>query len=562
MVGFKKWLRLTYIIYILSKYNVIEKILRLSPRLSPLRILRMILMIRPSSIFWFVKKNISHAEQTRIAFETLGPIFIKVGQALSTRRDLLSKELADELARLQDRVISFSGEEAIKLVEKSLGESINTSFLQFNIHPTASASIAQVHSAILQNGKNVVVKVLRPNISKILLQDIALLKTLARILEKWFPSTRRLRPVEVIDEISQNLTDELDLQREAANASQLRRNFKNSKIHYVPEVYWQYCRKDLLTIEKIEGVPISDITTLKSLNINLKLLAERGVEIFYTQVFRDCFFHADMHPGNIFVDIKNPRFPKYISVDFGIVGTLNKDDQHYLAGNFLAFFNRDYRRVSELHVESGWVPYNTRIDELESAIRTVCEPIFEKSLAEISFGHTLLNLFQVARRFNVVIQPQLILLQKTLLNIEGLGRNLYPELNLWETAKPFLEGWMKRQFGWKSFVKRSAAGIPRVSKHLPELPEKLIELLNTKAVESRIKRNSETILDKERNVNKSRNFHIKKHHIVISWLGGILLTISIIHNLQIDLIQYTSDHYDVAGLIGTMFSIYVFFQRK
>ncbi len=552
MTKLKKWLRLIYIGYVLNKYNVTT----MMADLPLLRVLKITLIFNP--YYWFAGNKLDRGTRLRLALETLGPIFIKFGQALSTRRDLLPHDLANELAKLQDKVPPFSGEYARKVIEKALQQPINDAFTQFDITPLASASIAQVHSATLANGQEVVVKVLRPNIEKVLVQDTELLKTLAHMLERYVPATRRLRPVEVVAEISRNLLDELDLQREAANASQLKRNFKDSHIHYVPEVYWQYCRSNLLTIEKIKGIPVSDIDTLKSLNTDLKLLAERGVEIFYTQVFRDCFFHADMHPGNIFIDATNPQDPKYISIDFGIVGTLTREDQRYLAGNFLAFFNRDYKKVAELHIESGWVPYDTRVDELESAIRTVCEPIFEKPLADISFGYTLMRLFQVARRFNMSVQPQLVLLQKTLLNIEGLGRDLYPELNLWATAKPFLEKWMKTRVGWQGFIKRSMASIPDLSERLPDVPELLFDLLNAQV--NQAKRDSLAPPDQSKEVK-----HSKRHGVMIGF--GISLTaLGIISGFQGELLntlhQFIDKHYAVVAGVGVALLLYTFFSKQ
>lgn len=476
----RKWRRIIYIWYIINKYNVVEVV----ATIPLLKALQLTLYINP--FYWFRNRKLTRGERLRLCSEQLGPIFIKFGQALSTRKDLLPFDIADELSKLQDRVPPFSSTDAVALIEKSLGDSVSVLFESFEAQPLASASIAQVHRAMLKDGQKVVVKVLRPNIQKILEQDTALLATFAKLVERYAPNTRRLRPVDVVNEIRRDLLDELDLMREAANASQLRRNFKDSHIHYVPEVYWDFCRTNVLTLEEIEGVPVADIERLNALGVDMKLLAERGVEIFYTQVFRDCFFHADMHPGNIFVDATNPLDPKYISIDFGIVGTLTREDQQYLAGNFLAFFNRDYKKVAELHIESGWVPAHTRVDELESAIRTVCEPIFEKPLADISFGYTLMRLFQVARRFEMQVQPQLVLLQKTLLNIEGLGRQLYPQLNLWSTAKPFLERWMKQQLGLKGFIKRSYEHLPRMSEKLPEVPDILFDILQ--ATQNQIKK--------------------------------------------------------------------------
>jgi len=402
----------------------------------------------------------------RRALEDLGPIFVKFGQILSTRRDLLPDDLAEELAKLQDRVPPFPGGEARALIEKAWGHSIEEVLDEFDESPLASASIAQVHSARLKDGREVVVKVLRPGIEKVIRRDVDLLYTIARLARRYWKDGRRLRPVEVVEEYERTIFDELDLLREAANASQLRRNFLNSEMLYIPEVYWDYCRQNVMVMERVYGTPVSEVEELKRQGISMRMLGERGVEIFFTQVFRDNFFHADMHPGNIFVEPAG----RYISVDFGIMGTLTTEDQRYLADNLLAFFHRDYRRVAELHVESGWVPKGTRVEEFEAAIRTVSEPIFEKPLAEISFGHFLLRLFQTARRFDMEIQPQLVLLQKTLLNIEGLGRQLYPELDLWTTAKPFLEDWMRQQVGPRAFIGRVRKSLPQLSEQLPEIP--------------------------------------------------------------------------------------------
>lgn len=548
----KKWLRLVYIIYILNKYNVITMMANL-PLLSALKI---ILIFNP--YHWFSRKKLNRGTRLRLALEILGPIFIKFGQALSTRRDLLPHDLANELAKLQDKVPTFSNEYAIKVIEKTFHQPISETFLSFDKNPLASASIAQVYSATLTDGKEVVVKVLRPNIKKILVQDTELLKMLANMLERHVPASRYLRPVEVVAEISRNLLDELDLQREAANASQLKRNFKDSHIHYVPQVYWQYCRSNLLTIEKIKGIPVSDIKTLKSLNTDLKLLAERGVEIFYTQVFRDCFFHADMHPGNIFIDATLPHDPKYISIDFGIVGTLTREDQHYLGGNFLAFFNRDYKKVAELHIESGWVPYDTRVNELESAIRTVCEPIFEKPLAEISFGHTLMRLFQVARRFNMSVQPQLVLLQKTLLNVEGLGRDLYPDLNLWATAKPSLEKWMKMRIGWHGFLKRSMSSIPDLSERLPYVPDLLLDLLNTQVNKSK--------LENLKTSDQTKKIKCFKYRGILIGLGILFTTLGLLYGYNGELFnklnQLIKNNHAIIGGIGVIILIYALLSKK
>jgi len=418
---------------------------------------------------WLPKQRLPHAVRIRMALEDLGPIFVKLGQILSTRRDLLPNELADELAKLQDNVPPFPGEEARAIIEKAYGKSLNEVFSSFDEQPLASASIAQVHCATLKDGGEVIVKVVRPGIEKTIRRDVGLLYVLADLAERYWSEGYRLRPREIVAEFESTILDELNLVREAANASQLHRDFSASELLYVPEVYWPHTIRNVMVMERIHGTQISDIETLKNKNIDLKALSERGVEIFFTQVFKNNFFHADMHPGNIFVSPEG----QYIAVDFGIMGTLSTEDQRYLAENFLAFFNRDYRRVAELHVQSGWVPENTRVDEFESAIRSVCEPIFERPLKEISFGHLLLHLFQTASRFNMEIQPQLMLLQKTLLNIEGLGRQLYPDLDLWKTAKPFLENWMSDNLGIKSFVDSMKKEAPHWLEMFPQLPSLL-----------------------------------------------------------------------------------------
>lgn len=415
----------------------------------------------------------------RLALQTLGPVFVKFGQMLSTRRDLLPPDIANELAILQDKVQPFDSERAIQIIKTSLGlESLDELFEDFQVEPLASASIAQVHSAVLkENGKEVVVKVIRPDISETIYADIELMRASAYAVQKLLPDGKRLRPVEVVEEYQKTIVEELDLLRESGNGIQLKRNFENSDSLYIPEIYSDYCRKDVMVMERIYGIHIADIAALEAQNTDMKLLAERGVEVFFTQVFRDSFFHADMHPGNIFVSKVRPESPKYIAIDFGIVGTLNRDDKRYLAENFIAFFNRDYRKVAELHVDSGWVPADTDIEAFEVAIRTVCEPIFQKPLAEISFSNVLLQLFNTARRFNMVVQPQLVLLQKTLLYIEGLGRQLYPQLDLWQTAKPFLEKWMKEQIGLLAMIKKINANLPFWSEKLPEIPDLIYDSL-------------------------------------------------------------------------------------
>ncbi len=409
----------------------------------------------------------------REALEELGPIFVKFGQALSVRPDLLSPEVAAELAKLQDQVPPFPGELAVAALEAAFGRPVGELFAEFDRVPLAAASIAQVHAARLADGQAVVVKVLRPNVAARIHRDVELLYSVARLAETYWPEARRLHPIEVVAEFEKTLATELDLMREAANAAQLKRNFEGSELLYVPDIYWDHCRPSVLTTERIFGIQIDDIEALKRAGTDIRRLAENGVEIFFTQVFRHNFFHADMHPGNIFVDATDPARPKYVAVDFGIVGTLDARDQHYLAENFLAFFRRDYRRVATLHVDSSWVPPGTRVDELEAAVRAVCEPIFNKPLKDISFGLVLLRLFQTARQFHMEVQPQLVLLQKTLLAIEGLGRQLYPELDLWKTAKPVLEEWMRERRDPRTQLKQLVAAWPEISEDLAMLPRLL-----------------------------------------------------------------------------------------
>lgn len=429
--------------------------------------------------FWLRNKHPDKSQGVRIrlALQTLGPVFIKFGQMLSTRKDLLPLDIANELTILQDRVAPFDSAVAQQIILKALGLSAITDlFSDFDPKPLASASIAQVHTATLA-GKEVIIKVIRPDIKRTIESDIELMRTVAQALQKLLPDGKRLRPVEVVEEYKRTIIDELDLTHEAANGIQFKRNFEGSEALYVPTIYSDYCHKNVMVMERIYGTPISDIAQLNVLNTNMKKLAERGVEVFFTQVFRDSFFHADMHPGNIFVSTLNPADPQYITIDFGIVGTLNSEDKRYLAENFIAFFNRNYRKVAQLHVDSGWVPSDTDIDDFEASIRRVCEPIFQKPLAEIEFSNVLLQLFNTARRFNMVIQPQLVLLQKTLLYIEGLGRQLYPELDLWKTAKPFLENWMKEQIGLKAMYSKIKANLPYWSEKLPEMPDLIYDTL-------------------------------------------------------------------------------------
>jgi ubiquinone biosynthesis protein len=411
----------------------------------------------------------------RRALEALGPIFVKFGQMLSTRRDLVPLDIADELAQLQDRVPPFPSSQAIATLEAAYKKPLAEVFAEFDATPVASASVAQVHFARLPDGTAVAVKVLRPGIAPVIAHDVSLLHAAAGLIEKLFADGKRLRPREVVSEFEKHLADELDLMREAANCSQLRRNFKDSPLLLVPEVYWDYCGRDVMVMDRMDGIPVSQIERLREAGVDIPKLAATGVEIFFTQVFRDGFFHADMHPGNILVRHGSEQ---YIALDFGIMGTLTEVDKQYLARNFLAFFRRDYKGVALAHLESGWVPADTRIDELEAAVRAVCEPVFDRPLKDISFGRVLLQLFQASRRFNVEIQPQLVLLQKTLLNIEGLGRQLDPELDLWKTAKPFLERWMNEQVGWRALVKNLQTEAPKWAALLPQLPRLAHHALN------------------------------------------------------------------------------------
>ena len=427
----------------------------------------------PFLSFFSGNKDKSRGQRLREALETLGPIFVKFGQVLSTRRDLLPLDIADELARLQDKVPPFDSNLAVLEVEASLGRSLDEIFLNFERTPTASASIAQVHLAMLKDGREVAVKVLRPGVERDIAKDVALLEAGAVLAERLWADGRRLRPREVVAEFARHLDHELDLMREAASASQLRRNFEASALMVVPEVHWEFCTQRVMVMERMQGTPISQVNVLREKNIDIPALARAGVEIFFTQVFRDGFFHADMHPGNILVADDG----KYVALDFGIMGTLTEVDKNYLAQNFLAFFNRDYRRVAQAHLDAGWVPPGTRVDEFEAAIRAVCEPIFARPLKEIYFGKLLLRLFQTSRRFNVEVQPQLVLLQKTLLNIEGLGRELDPELDLWVTAKPFLERWMGDQVGWRAVLRSVRQEAPYWAAALPQLPRLVHRML-------------------------------------------------------------------------------------
>jgi len=464
-------LRLIHINWVMM-YHGLDEIVLKTHLFRPIRYLAFF-----SPNYWTSQAREPRGVRIRKTLEDLGPIYVKFGQTLSTRKDLLPEDIAEELVKLQDKVPPFSADIARKIIEQQLGQSIEEAFAEFDPVPLASASVAQVHTATLNSGENVIVKVLRPDIEDKIHSDVGLLYELARLAERFWSDARRLRAMEIVAEFEKTILDELDLVREAANASAIRSNFKNSEMLYIPEIHWPLSRRKVLVMERIYGVPVGDIQALRDGNADFKKLAERGVEIFFTQVFRDNFFHADMHPGNIFVELPD----KYLAVDFGIVGSLSDSDQRYLAENFLAFFNHDYRRVAQMHIQSGWVPSSTRIEEFEAAIRSVCEPIFEKPLKDISFGLLLLRLFQTARRFDMVVQPQLVLLQKTLLNIEGLGRQLYPDLDLWQTAKPFLENWFKQRMGPAAKVKELLGKFPEMAEQLPEIPALMFQALQSTA---------------------------------------------------------------------------------
>jgi ubiquinone biosynthesis protein len=455
--------------------------------------LRLLRPVVKAATFWR-RLDRARGERLRLALETLGPIFVKFGQMLSTRRDLLPQDIADELAKLQDQVPPFPSSLAIKTLEQIYGKPVTEVFLVFDAEPVASASIAQVHLAVLNDGTEVAVKVLRPGIAPIIAHDVALMDSGALLVEALWPDGKRLKPREVVTEFARHLDDELDLMREASNCSQLRRNFLDSPLLLVPEVYWDYCYSGVMVMQRVKGTPISQVAKLREQGVDIPRLARVGVEIFFTQVFRDGYFHADMHPGNIFVG----QDGRYIAVDFGIMGTLTDEDKNYLAQNFLAFFRRDYKRVAEAHVEAGWAPKNTRVDDFETAIRAVCEPIFDKPLKEISFGRVLLRLFQTSRQFNVEIQPQLVMLQKTLLNIEGLGRDLDPDLDLWTTAKPYLENWMAEQLGWRGLSRRlqkEASSWAVIMPQFPRLMHHALTEIRTSGLEEKM---NQFILEKKR----------------------------------------------------------------
>ncbi len=458
--------RFARIEHVMVKYALEELLLANTPA----RNLRHMFLLSPTRWMSRDTRTLPRGIRIRRALEELGPVFVKLGQVLSTRRDLLPDDIGDELTMLQDNVKPFSSQLARAEIEQSLNESIEVLFRSFEDSPIASASVAQVHGAVLHDGSEVVVKVLRPSIRETIRRDVSLMYLLADLAALVLQDGKRLRPREVVAEYDRTIHDELDLVAEATNAVVLRNNFKDSKTLYIPEIYWEFTRTSVMVQERISGIPIRDVKAMAAIGMDMKKLAEHGVEIFYTQVFDHNFFHADMHPGNIFVSRDHPEHPQYIAVDFGIVGSLTDEDQRYIGENLLAFFQRDYRRVAQLHIDSGWVPRDTRVSELEAGVRAVCEPIFEKPLSEISFGHVLLQLFHVARRFEMEVQPQLVLLQKTLLNIEGLGRQLYPDLDLWATGKPFLQRWVVKRNNPTTIIKRFVDQAPAMLKAMPELP--------------------------------------------------------------------------------------------
>lgn len=467
----KRFFRLIRINFIMMRYNIDEIILG-THQFAPLRF-----FVYLNPYYWLLRKKMSRGERMRRALEELGPIFVKAGQIISTRRDLLPDDVAVELSLLQDRVPPFPGDQAVDIIENALNAPLHDVFAHFDKTALASASIAQVHAATLKDGSSVVVKVLRPRIKDTIDRDIDLLMTLAKAAGRYSSRARHFKPVQLVEEIAHTLYDELDLLREGANASQLKRNFAKSPLLYIPAIHWAYSRHDILVMERIHGIPVHDIESLKRAKVDMDKLAKRGLEVFFTQVFRDSFFHADLHPGNIFVDTSDPSDPTFIAVDFGITGSLSRDDQRYLAENMVAFFKRDYQRVAELHIACGWLPPETRVDQFEGAIRAVSEPIFEQPLRDISFGKLLLRLFQVARQFQINIQPQLILLQKSLLSIEGLSRQLAPDLDLWTSAAPQIEKWLREQVGFRSFLRNLKDNLPLWSEQLPEIPVMIYEVL-------------------------------------------------------------------------------------
>jgi ubiquinone biosynthesis protein len=503
------YFRFIYIIFVILKFGL-DDFIADHINFKPLHILL-------KCLFFWRNKSQSRGVRLRLALEKLGPLFVKFGQMLSTRRDLLPPDVADELAKLQDQVPPFAFAGVQKSIEAAFGLPLNQVYSQFNETAVASASVAQVHFASLMNGQEVAVKVLRPGIAKVIAQDLALLKSLAWLLQAVSKEGKRLKPMEVIEEFARHTQHELDLTLEAANCSQLARNFPDKRL-LIPEIYWDYCRKEVMTMQRMVGTPVNHTETLINKGLSLTKLAHDGVEIFFTQVFRDGFFHADMHPGNIQVADDG----RFIALDFGIMGTLSDTDKYYLARNFLAFFNRDYRDVAMAHIDSGWVPADTNVEELETSIRAICEPIFDKPLKDISFGRTLLSLFQMSRRFGVVIQPQLVMLQKTLLNIEGLGRDLDPNIDLWQSAKPFLKTWMSEQIGWRSVVKTLKKELPFILKNTPQMPRLVHQFLS-----------QQTNAEQDAPLNKAINDLIKAQEKQAKWQKRLTIAVALLLLLQL-----------------------------
>lgn len=471
MIPVRQFIHLLRISSVLSRYRL-DEFITATHLFRPVRLIRLLAPWSQAEV-----KNQPRGKRLRLALQELGPVFVKFGQILSTRRDLLPRDIGDELALLQDHVAPFPGEQAVQIIEKTLEAPLDKLFSSFELEPLASASVAQVHAATLADDSKVVVKVLRPGIEHQIDRDLDLIRTIARMAERYWAPGKQLRPTEIVAELEKSIFNELDLVREAANASQLKRNFEDSSELYIPAMHWPYCKRQVMVMERVSGIPINDTQALRAAAVNLEVLSKRGLKIFYTQVFRDNFFHADMHPGNILVDATNPDNPTLIALDFGIVGSLPPAHLYYMGENFAAMFAKDYRRVAVLHIEAGWVPDTVRIDELESAVRAVCEPQFSKPLAEISFAEVLFNLFRVARQFNLVAQPELVLLQKTLLNIEGLGRELYPDLDMWDTAKPILEDILKKQHGLDAAARELRDRLPSWLEKTPEVPGLIYDFL-------------------------------------------------------------------------------------
>ena len=545
-------LRLLYIQRVLIRHGFDEIVFSL----NLFRRVRFLQYLLPWN--WFNWDRLPRATRLRMVLEQLGPIYIKLGQLLSTRRDMLPDDIIAEFTRLQDNVPPFPGDIAKQIIEQALACKISDVFLQFDETPLASASIAQVHAARLKDGRDMIVKVVRPDIEKIILRDLGLMHIIAEMAESYSGQMQRLKPAEVVREFKKTLLGELDLMREAANASQLRRNFIDSNLLYVPQVEWRYSARNVMVMERISGIPIGDSAGLLKAGIDLKWLAESGVEVFFTQVFRDSYFHADMHPGNIFVRPgKQGEQPRIVVVDFGIMSSLSEFDKRYLAENFLAFLNKDYQKVAELHVQSGWVPAGTRVDEFESAIRTVCEPLFDRPISEISFGSLLLRLFQTAGRFNMVIMPQLLLLQKTLVNIEGLGRELYPELNMWTTARPVLEKWMGSRTGVRGLLRGTLENLPYWLDRLPGFPGKLMDIAD---------KVSDGRYQFEWNQTELKNLRLEirtgNRRNILSILGASLLTgCFILAGLHLTP-EIMTDYSVIAPLLGLSGTILLYFSLR